>query len=510
MLMKLLLHIYVPYYEMTLTFTVHPLDFPKAISACNKMYNNILFKNYRILSHNGTGSLRRLKMPSHFDLFSVRGRRFNNFADIFSLNGYKVREIIAISAYTDINSVEQVFLLAKKNKYAGKRSKLRLFIDRAPIRNDSYDELLKINRRIVSEFADGSGIYLVSMGKLFHSKCYLIEGRDYGRFFIGSMNLTQNGLLDNEECLLNGDYKPGAGGSATRLADWIKDYADKISGAARIISQRANLNAGRSLREFLMNGWLYYEIKEQDPLRFKLHLPDKAKTIVSALPILDASITDSISVVKIAHAHNLLNQTGDSDILNNSGRSRWKEYCLETCYGRWAPSEYDDMINQQMDTIADKRKPYYQYLRERLNESPQDFETALLEQIKIISAHLKAGGFHDWRYHDLDLARQAWERSYNRIVKKLWHETWFNRIVNGIDYTSVPDVWNQPSVGQGFEESFCDTLFYTWSIGRSKNKLAGDLAQATGLKGWVDNSEELREQLSEWLAAGNGQAIFEA
>ena len=129
-----------------------------------------------------------------------------NLNKLFRVDG-TVRKIIAISAYTDIETISQLIKLLKKAQDQRGKASLKIFIDRSSSRFSSDEEMKKAlldkNAKIRKAFSDDSGIYLVRLGKLFHSKAYLIEGNVESKVIFGSMNLTQMGINANEEILLS-------------------------------------------------------------------------------------------------------------------------------------------------------------------------------------------------------------------------------------------------------------------------------------------------------------------
>ena len=132
------------------------------------------------------------------------GRQKKELEDIFSVDS-AIRKIIVISAYIDEGSIVELIEFLKKYKDNRVRPVLKIFTDRASVisrmSSDSGYKLQKWNKKIEKSFSKDSGIYLVQKGKLFHSKLYLIEGNTCQRILIGSLNLTQKGLNENEETL---------------------------------------------------------------------------------------------------------------------------------------------------------------------------------------------------------------------------------------------------------------------------------------------------------------------
>lgn len=132
-------------------------------------------------------------------------KEFKSFGELLSyLEGtsYKIRRIWAVSAYYDRKSIEQLIAHIKNRR--DKKQKPELFIVIGSINYGELEALQKM--KFGNEFKEGSGIRVTKCGYLFHSKGYLVETTRSGMCAIGSMNLTQAGLKDNEEILTYSRY----------------------------------------------------------------------------------------------------------------------------------------------------------------------------------------------------------------------------------------------------------------------------------------------------------------
>ena len=119
-----------------------------------------------------------------------------------------IRQIIIISAYIDLDVIEELIKYLKKHKDDRAYPTLKIFTDSS----SSYfysninikEKYKKLSKKIHKFCSDDSDIFLVRAGKLFHSKCFIIESNTYRKFIIGSLNLTKKGLNENEELILLG------------------------------------------------------------------------------------------------------------------------------------------------------------------------------------------------------------------------------------------------------------------------------------------------------------------
>lgn len=169
--------------------------------------------------------------------------RFKNFGGLFrkllsdSTASHKITRIWAVSAYYDIPSIDQLVELIDHIK----SQKSELFIVIGTIRIGELEDLQEME--FGNEFKKGSGIRVITnrarlFHSLFHSKGYLVEtANGNGVCAIGSMNLTQAGLTNNEEILTYSRYTryskvpPLVAGFEKYVKAWRSDKRSKEIGA---------------------------------------------------------------------------------------------------------------------------------------------------------------------------------------------------------------------------------------------------------------------------------------
>ena len=206
-------------------------------------------------------------------------------------------------------------------------------------------DLLKLNKEICKCCsAERSGIYLARVGPLLHSKGFLISTVKRGKLIIGSLNLTQKGLRKNEEIMLLGEFTKGSREQVASLAGAFEGYVDALLDGEFVNSTVTRVDrvdvkkseVPRSLREMFLDGRLYYERKEQDPFRFDLKLPEAMRQSTSNISdFLESTTSNSIDISKLAA------RTLDVDLPElDQSRSKWKKFCVLTCYGYWSPTCY--------------------------------------------------------------------------------------------------------------------------------------------------------------------------
>jgi hypothetical protein len=418
-------------------------------------------------------------------------------ADLFNIQG-KVRNIIVISAYIDFESINQLIEFAKNRSDDRCEPSLRIFIDKAASHFVSNpllrDQFIKASRDIYEFCNSESGIFLVQVGSLFHSKAYLIEGNKRGKVLFGSMNMTQSGIQGNEEIVIFDEINIGTRSKSNLLAKWITNYANSLSfpNKSTKVGIDTKFNYPSCLRQLLLDGLIYYEQKEQSPFRFELHLPDSIiNQQVNIDKLLESSITDSISIPTLIAADKPF---GLNIKLPKIGQTKahWKKYCVETCYGYWSPDCLRDDLAATLKKRKEERQPHFEIIKLTLYDKSHDIKQCFLAFCLRIQTYLKNEGISNWRYADKAAAEKVWDNWYEKLLSKLENTKYYERIILGISSVPTPDVWNDLLSSEEFENSFCESLMYQWSKEHSKetsNVVAQAFACNLGLD--PDKKEEL-------------------
>lgn len=446
------------------------------------------------------------------DMISLRGsNEAKTFDQLFAVSR-KISSVLVVSAYSDIASIEAVVNFTKNNRLAGKKPSLRFFVDSSSSHffSDKHmeHEFLQLNKRIRS-FCDGSsGIYLVQFGALFHSKAYLIEGRNTGKVFFGSLNLTRRGIESNEELVIWDDYNIGSNSYANRLAASLKQYADGLHEKSMRVDEKdvpSRRGSISSMRELLLNGVIWYELKEQNPFRFALKLPDDVVNQTAEIdPLLDASVQGSIAVDKLM-TYDAPSGLG-LKLPKLTDKAQWKKYCIETCYGHWNPVCLRKELDEELGKRKRSREPYYDKIYECLRGNRQQLTDCFLRLQDRIQQFLVQKGVSGWKYADAQDAEDAWIAWFDRILSKVENKDYYNRLKLGIASVPAPDVWGDPLSATEFEESFCNSLIYLWSKEVAKGT-RNRIAQATKVNLGLVNDikeeldvEKLQTLIEAWLA----------
>jgi len=436
---------------------------------------------------------------------SMEKDRANSFEKeiekLFKVKG-KVQEIMIISAYFDLKALNWIEKYSKKNKDI----KIQIFIDRYSSKffsNDEiYDELIKVSKNIE--------IFLVKSGKLFHSKLYYIKSNKEIKVSIGSLNFTYNAFQKNEEIL--NEYIEDINKKSKYIED-IEIYINSLTNTSKsekITNNLKNNHINNNLRSLLLDGFIYYESKEQESFSFKLKLPNDLKKIDTDIDsTLEANIVDSLTLERLVKESPILKEIKFPK--KDKSQSRWKDKCIETCYGYWSPSFFNDDLEVILKKRKDKREPYFDRIKKLLKEHESELEKAFFKVRKKIIKRLNKSY---WEYKNKSKAKEAWKDWRERLLNKFDNNnTFYKRLVEGVSKTSTPDVWGNDIESEEFENSFLDSLIYHWSKDyynqkSTSNKIANIIAH--NLKGRNENfdklninSEELKKEIEAWLSKYN-------
>jgi len=438
-------------------------------------------------------------------------------SELFHIAG-ALRTIIVISAYIDIESINQLIDFVSNGADSRGYPNLKVFIDKASSRFTSDRELrkkfLEADERISSICDSKSGIFLVQLGALFHSKAYLIEGNKKAKVLFGSMNLTQKALNGNEELVLFEDINIGGRAKGNRLAAWIKNYAEELHKTKSVkVASDIQGHFPSCMRQLLLDGTIYYEQKEQNPFRFKLYLPEEvAKQRAELDPLLEAGIRDSVSIEALITTGSPVGLGMKVPGLHGS-KAFWKKFCIETCYGYWNPDYLKEDLQNTLKNRIKERKPHFDKIKRILHEKDREIRACFLGLCLRVQNHMEGADIAEWKYSSQSVADEAWNKWIENTKEKIENTEYYDRLVSGIANVPSPDVWNDPLASEEFEDSFCESLLYHWSKEYSKEtsnviaqSFAWNLDLGSDEKETLDKTQ-LRNLIDQWLVNNPGANI---
>lgn len=451
----------------------------------------------------------------------IKSLRLHNgsqpLGDLFQISG-KIRSVIVISAYIDLESINQ--LIAFVRNFADERGypSLRVFIDKSSSRFLSdrkiQKQFLEAEKKIRADCDPRSGIFLVQLGTLFHSKAYLIEGNTKAKILFGSLNLTQKGINTNEELVLFEDMNIGGKANANRLAQWVKDYAEKLQEKSIKVGSDLQGQFPSCMRQLLLNGAIYYQLKEQNPFRFKLYLPEEmANRQADVDELLEVIIADSVSLEALIKTNRPVGMGVKLPGLGST-KANWKKFCVETCYGFWNPDYLRDDLKEILERRTKERKPHFDKIREVLYKREGEILACFLSLCLRIQDYLKSIDIKNWKYSEEVVAEEAWNKWIESTKNKIENDELYERLVSGISHVPSPDVWSDPLSSEEFEDSFCESIIYHWSkeYSRETNNVIG---QALTLNLGLESEEkekidikQLKGLIDQWLIKNPGLNII--
>ena len=429
-------------------------------------------------------------MSGIVEMVSIKEKQFKDFRELLALPGktgkqLKLKRIQAVSAYYDSRSIKQLIKYMHDcgaNAKGKKSANLELIIvlDRRGIRGKIDETLGELDKKIKDEFGkrNESGIYLSSLGELFHSKGYLVEGKHVGRCAVGSLNLTQKGLERNEELLAFFDYEISkersyASQSAKHFREYVKKILEDKEGTHRASEKNKTPSRINSHRDFFLAGSLYYEANEVGPFGFKLDFPDKVSKRPSDLSSHLTNKSSDILDVRELLIELLKEKSIEFPKENKRERSRWKDYCFQTCYGYWAPDCHSKGIYDEIKKNKDCAKNYRTTFC-RLSKNKEELYDKLLKECRrIVDRGIDAfrDAFRDgekWKFlsvngRDLDLdektLRKEWDDWFEKLREKN-NEEFISRLCHYVQSVKMPDVWEDGEATEVFEDSFKNSFRY--------------------------------------------------
>ena len=404
----------------------------------------------------------------------------SDFAELLNFPGSKLRRIYAISAYYDHKSIKQLIKYmdnhgASEKKSAKKKSvnlELIIVLDRG-VRVDKC--LKNLDKKIRKKFRHRkSGIYLAYHGSLFHSKGYLVESKADGLCAVGSLNLTQRGLEKNEELLARSEYRIKPQSCDSKFAEDFKKYLLedilKHERTLRVRDLKANSLPIDSppiesdIQEFFLAGKLYYEAIENNPFGFRLYLPEELK-IRPVINMLDSKTSDILDVKKLLPEKKA------------PFRSNWKRYCLQTCYGYWAPGKDDfpdhyEALRLERDKKIKIGSEYHKIIFNRL-EKEESYREEIFKELQVVCEniikYMKSNNIKDqWKFLKKDghldkkmLRYKLEELFYN--LKKKNNPEFIHRLCRDVKEVWMPDMREATFAFEDFAKSFKESFDYEWN-----------------------------------------------
>ncbi|KXW57460.1 hypothetical protein FEMY_20230 [Ferrovum myxofaciens] len=398
-------------------------------------------------------------------------------ACLFPENG-AVRDVTIISAYTDL---EMLGIICNQSfKQSDKRTgvRIRIFLDRlaSTYENDKVTKMCmdSLGEKLQRNGASGSGIWLVKIGSLFHAKAVVIETNTNIACMVGSLNMTKKAFARNEELVLLGQSEANNRESATRIAKRISgEYCESLQAKSKQVPFSKEKIDQDSLQSLMLSGLMFHEVKEADPFRFNIGLPERFLEIKQTIhPLMKAELKDSISLETIITGSNSNDGLGYilPKIGEDGSRESWKKYCLDTCYGFWCPDLLRDDAEQAINSKRESRKPKFEGengkdgLFSVIKTRRKEITNCLHKILSSLNDKIIGNDISDPNWV-VENVFSRWDSWYERLESKLKNEEICNRIILGVSPAPVPNVWSDPITSGEFESSFVDSLQFAFAKG---------------------------------------------
>ncbi|HIE02445.1 MAG TPA: hypothetical protein EYP59_19535 [Thiotrichaceae bacterium] len=225
-----------------------------------------------------------------------------------------------------------------------------------------------------------------------------------------------------------------------------------------------------NLRDLLLNGYLWNEIRENETLSIDLKIdPEFRKTVSKKHPALEDITSNTLKIEKLIATDGKLKSLIELPEKRTT-RSSWKRYCIYTDYGYWSPINFKERIDNEV-AKKDNSTEYYKALVAIIQNNGDALRDAFLKFCTELKEHV---GGDDWELSNDEAAKEHWKNKYEILLKKLENQKLENqkfirRLSNKIDYASVPDLWNDEIASKEFEDSFLEEILYISNKDRYKN-----------------------------------------
>lgn len=380
--------------------------------------------------------------------------------------------ITIVSAYTDPDIIK--ILLDELQGQFDSRFQVRVLLDMgASGYNRDKDivtvELDKLAERLRADFSGESGIFLVNLGRLMHSKLILLHYGKEDRVSLGSLNFTRRGFFVNEEIQAHLEHKKDVKDVLEYVTSIIKD---EQRCRQLPFSQHVKEDTVLSAREWLLKGRLFFEDKAANPYNFKLGLPKKLlKQRAFVIPGVDAEVPDNISILSLLKIPRAKQEGG------------WKTYCIATCYGYWCPAQ---LVEQAQDHIKKALATKQESRIEKILQNSRQLEKKFLAtftKIEMNIEQLNKKNRTRFRWDKAGAVKRL-EKWLPRVLDRLADPRNMKRLLAGVNDTVVPDLWASDEIAlRDFEETFCAHIVIELSKTRVKNRVA------LWLRDWQDHFE---------------------
>ena len=277
-------------------------------------------------------------------------------------------------------------------KRVGKSTQIHIHIDSSEFSRNRplQDYLYKIKNQ------DNIQISLHASTGIFHTKLYGFISKNSSSFWIGSANATGSGFSRNEELLIR----------LTTNTTSIKSYIKNIESSGTELSDHTETPTN-SIEQIFYDGTLYMEREWQSKFTLPIEFGESSMLTniqlnpsVKYPPGLEIKSTAGFNLISALE----LNQKVD--------RSSFKSYMIRTCYGLWAPREFDDVIQEISKNKGSSRNKFLSKVAEKSKAKRDDVFSRYKEILTILVP--------DWTQKEA--IKVQFESSFEKFWSRLFDE----------------------------------------------------------------------------------------
>lgn len=435
----------------------------------------------------------------------------------------KLKKCLIVSAFTDIEWIENVVEILKEK--TSKKAIVQIFLDRGACKyqlKTNKERLDCLAKQIKRTYMEDSGIYLVSCEALFHSKMIYSESMTNIKVIIGSINFTQRAFEKNEEIALIESYrKPPIERSRKKHKSKKKrGYTPSFISPMLLYIQNLTAHAEqipcnfrgqyKTLRNRLLDGYLFKRTNEIDPFVFHLNLPQKTlkrlskkdeDVVISGdVSKLDKYLKDlkenSVSIKKLLETHDEV----EIDGLTKQERAKLKSYSIESSYGFWVPREYYDEVIKSFEKSKENKEKKLDDSIKMLESYQNTIENNFYEFLKSIQEKLKGpnGKLSSEDNKIIERLKTSWIKWFDKLRVKFCipykgkndegmekyekkHEVACKKLKDKLSSNlfgyPMPNLWDDAETADEFESSILESIEYLLHRVGKKTTIIKDLIE---------------------------------
>lgn len=419
---------------------------------------------------------------------------------IFPSSGV-LQDVIIVSAFTDaafLKKIKNIF--SRKQDQRTKNARTRrfaIYLDSAASKyfnQPSVKEMLdRLNSLIQNQFnPENSGVFLVQKGALFHSKFMMCKSANKYKIVLGSANMTSKAFSKNEELAISMEWNIKSN-SPNENSLWNKllTYTEKLGSPKDLVLPKdfSKLKTN-DVRNRLLNGSLYCLTMEQNPFSYSLNLDNDYLSLLDSEQkknndfLLDLKSSNSITLESLINKGingKIFSSIPSYFIHENRENQTWKYYAIETCYGFWVPTSYQESVEKSIRNRSIVKKEKLSDLKCFIAENSNSIKNlfvVFISKIRDDRRIKRASGevLKSWKFDadNINIRKEA-ENWISNMQSKLSNDKYMDRLCRGVSYVNVPDVWgDDPIASQDFEDSVYESISYYLS---SKSKIMKKICQ---------------------------------